>query len=69
MSKDSGFVPIPFHIVGKILLLIGLTFLAAYAVSFVSNWFILPAITFLFALSTIIIGLYLMYIVPRESID
>lgn len=69
MSKASGFVPIPFHIVGKILVPIGLAILAAYAISYMSNWFILPSIAFLFAVTIIIIGLYLIYIVPRESID
>jgi hypothetical protein len=69
MSKDSGFVPVPFHIVGKIFLPIGLAILAAYAISYISHWFILPSIAFFFAVTIIIIGLYLIYIVPRETID
>jgi hypothetical protein len=67
MSRDSGFVPIPFHVVGKILLTIGLTILAAYGISLISNWYKLPAAALLFALVTLGIGLYLIFVVPRES--
>ena len=69
MSKDSGFVPIPFHIVGKVLLPIGLALLAAYLISYITNWFTLPSILFFFALAIAVLGLYLIFVVPRESID
>lgn len=69
MSKQSGFVPIPFHITGKILMLIGLMILGAYAISYLTNWFQLSVIAFVFALAIIILALYLIYIVPREPND
>lgn len=69
MSRDPGFVPIPFHVVGKILLAIGFAILAAILISYVSSLFTLPSIITLFALVIIVIGLYLIFIVPRESID
>jgi hypothetical protein len=69
MSKDSGFIPIPFHIVGKVLLPIGLALLAACLISYITNLFTLPSILFFFALSIAVIGLYLIFVVPRESID
>jgi hypothetical protein len=66
MSRDPGLVPIPFHIVGKVLLAIGSVILAAILIAYISGWFTLPLITPWFALVVIVLGLYLIFIVPRE---
>ena len=68
MSKDPGFVPIPFQFVGKLLLTIGLATLLAILISYLSSWFTLPSIALLFAIAIIVLGLYLIFIVPEEPI-
>jgi hypothetical protein len=69
MSKDPGFVPIPFQFVGKLLLTIGLATLLAILISYLSSWFTLPSIALLFAIAIIVLGLYLIFIVPEEPIE
>ncbi len=69
MSRQPGFVPIPFLIVGKILLTIGVLGCAFYGVALIGNWFSLPLIVLLFSLAMILVGLYLIYVIPGESQD
>jgi hypothetical protein len=69
MSKDPGFVPIPFQFVGKLLLTIGLATLLAILISYLSSWFTLPSIALLFAIAIIVLGLYLIFIVPEEPVE
>ncbi|MGD8633763.1 MAG: hypothetical protein PVF85_09360 [Anaerolineales bacterium] len=69
MSKDPGFVPIPFQFVGKLLLTIGLATLLAILISYLSSWFTLPSIALLFAIAIIFLGLYLIFIVPEEPVE
>lgn len=69
MSKQSGFVPIPFHLVGKILLAIGVIGSVFFIISKIGSWYSLPLIVILFSLAAIIVGLYLIYVVPSESLE
>ena len=68
MSRQSGFVPIPFQLVGKILLAIGLAGSVLVIVSRMGSLYSLPLIVTLFSLAAIILGLYLIFVVPRESL-
>ena len=69
MSRQSGFVPIPFQLVGKILLAIGLAGSVLVIVSKMGSLYSLPPIVTLFSLAAIIVGLYLIFVVPRDSLE
>jgi hypothetical protein len=66
MSPPSGFVPIPFHRAGQLLLAIGTTGLILIGITMLTGWISLPAAVLILSLSAIVIGLYLIFIVPRE---
>ncbi len=66
MSQRSGFVPIRFHLTGKIILVLGIIGLLAAGVDLITAWFGIPAIIPITCLVFVIVGLYLVYIVPRE---
>jgi hypothetical protein len=66
VSQRSGFVPIRFHLAGKILLTIGTIGLLAAGVDLITTWFGLSAIIPIMCLVFIFVGLYLIYVVPRE---
>lgn len=67
MSQPSGFVPVPFQRVGKVLTAIGVLGLAASLVSKYIATLVLPAGTFASSLALIVIGLYLIFLVPAEN--
>ena len=69
MSRQSGFIPIPFQLVGKILLAIGLAGSVLVIVSKLGSLYSLPPIVTLFSLAAIIVGLYLIFVVPRETLE
>jgi len=64
--QHSGFVPIRFYLTGKILLVLGIIGLLAAGVDFITAWFGLPAIIPIMCLVFVFVGLYLVYVVPRE---
>ncbi len=66
MSQRSGFVPIRFHLAGKILLVMGIVGLIAAGVDLVTRWFSLPVIIPVLCVFIALVGLYLIFIVPRE---
>ena len=69
MSRQSGFVPIPFQLVGKILLAIGLAGSVLVIVSKMGSLYSLPPSVTLFSLAAILVGLYLIFVVPRDSLE
>ena len=69
MSRPPGFVPIPFHVVSIILLVMGGLGLVIVLISSISGWFELPLLVTLFSIAALVIGLYLKIFVPRESLD
>ncbi len=69
MSRPSGFVPIPFPLVGKLLLAIGGLGVVLVLIAALSGWFALPSIVTWFSIAAIVIGLYLLFVVPKESLD
>ncbi len=66
MSQRSGFVPIRFQLAGKILLILGIIGLLTTGVDLITAWFGLSAIIPITCLVFVIVGLYLIYVVPRE---
>lgn len=66
MNKPSGFVPIPFHLVGKFFILMGAAGTLFYGLSQTFGWFVLPVMVLVVCGVALIIGLYLRFIVPRE---
>ncbi len=66
MSQRSGFVPIRFHLAGKILLVLGIIGLLAAGVDLFTGWFSFPTIIPIMCLVFTLVGLYLIFIVPRE---
>jgi hypothetical protein len=68
MSKPAGFVPIQFHMAGRILLVIGIIGLVSFGVSTLTGWFALPTATLGVSIALILISLYLIFVVPREEV-
>lgn len=69
MSRESGFVPIRFHIAGRVLLLLGAVGLTAAATGALTGWFSLPSVILYASLAAVPVGLYLVLVVPREPED
>jgi hypothetical protein len=67
MSKPAGFVPIQFHMAGRILLAIGIIGLVLFGVSTLTGWFALPSATLGVSIVVILVSLYLIFVVPREE--
>lgn len=69
MSKPSGFVPIRFALAGRISITLGSAVVGALLISKLTNWFPLASIFGLVGLVLVLIGVYLIYIVPREPVQ
>ncbi|NIM92220.1 MAG: hypothetical protein GTO18_00685 [Anaerolineales bacterium] len=69
MSQQSGYVPIQFHIVGKLFLALGIIGLILVGISTVTGWFTLPPAVLILSLIAIPLSLYLIFVVPREKED
>lgn len=67
MSQLPGFRPIPFRRVGKLLIAIGAAGLLLLGVSKLFLWLTMPEETLIMSLFLIAIGLYLIFVVPRED--
>ncbi|MFH1667540.1 MAG: hypothetical protein ABH884_00765 [Candidatus Komeilibacteria bacterium] len=62
----TGFVPVQFNKVGKVLLTLGIISLLLEILDYFSDWFNLPNIIMFIGVGFVLIGLYLIYIVPKE---
>lgn len=67
MSQPAGFVPIKFHMAGRILLVIGIIGLVLFGVAKLTGWYVLPPATFGVSIAVILVSLYLIFVVPREE--
>lgn len=67
MSKPSGFVPIDFYKAGQILLIIGIFGFALVVISTSTGWFTLPSAVLISSLASILVSLYLIFIIPKEK--
>ncbi len=68
MSKKhmSGFVPVPYKSVGKILLPVSLIMIVVGGFDYLAGWNLIPLSVFLFGFGLLIAGLYLVFVVPKE---
>lgn len=66
MSKLSGFVPIRFQAAGRILITLGLAAAAGFLISRLTGWFTIGWDIGTVGLILILIGLYMVYVVPKE---
>jgi len=69
MSRPSGFVPIRFHTAGKILVVFAVIVFALYLLSIVFQWFMLPILVLAIGAAAMLIGLYLIFVIPNEEAD
>lgn len=67
MSQLPGLVPVKFHMAGRILLVIGIIDSVLIGVSEFTGWFVLPPIVLMISIATILVSLYLIFVVPREE--
>lgn len=62
-----GFVPVPYKAVGKVLLILGVLFLIAKLISYITNWFAIGKYLVYFGFGLIALSIYLIFIVPPEE--
>jgi len=67
MSKPSGFVPVPFQKLGRVLIVIGAAGLIMLGISQLLPWLAMPAGTLFWGLALVLIGAYLILFVPRKN--
>ena len=63
---SSGFVPIPFKLVGKILFPISIIIIVIGGFDYLVGWDLIPPSVFFFGFGLLIISLYLLFVVPKE---
>ena len=66
MSKYSGFIPIRFRKAGYLFLSTGVICLILVAVASLTGWFVLPQAVLVYGLVSIPVGLYLIFVPPKE---
>lgn len=69
MSQDSGFVPIRFHLAGRLLLALGVIGLILIGVSTLTGWFTLPSAVLILSLLLIVVSLYILIVAPKDDDD
>ena len=62
----SGFSPIPFKTLGKILLPISALLIAVTALDALMRWDAIPGFVLFLGLGFLIVGLYLRFVVPED---
>ncbi|MFC1972276.1 hypothetical protein ACFLVE_02580 [Chloroflexota bacterium] len=68
MSKKypSGFIPVPFHLLGKILFPVSLAMVTLAGLAYLIDWALIPLPVFFIGLGLLVISLYLLFVVPKE---
>jgi len=69
MSQPTGFVPPNWQFAGKLLLIVGILSLILVGASTLIGWLALQLEVLIFGLATILLGLYLLFVVSEEEID
>jgi len=67
MNRPAGFVPANYRLAGKLLLILSGVGLLATGVDALTGWFGVPIIVLLVSLGLIPVGLYLLFVVPKEE--
>ncbi|MDX1438015.1 MAG: hypothetical protein R3335_14475 [Anaerolineales bacterium] len=69
MNRPAGFVPVRFRIMGLIILVAGIIGLAAAVVGLITGWLPISPVLLPAAAVAILVGMYLIFIVPRTGAD
>jgi len=64
--SPSGFAPIPFNLLGKIMFPIALVMILLGGLDYLIGWGVIPVSIFFIGLGFLIISLYLLFVVPKE---
>ena len=65
-KHPSGFVPIPFKSLGKILFLISVVMVIIGGLDYLVGWGRIPQAVLFIGLGLLVLSLYLLYVVPKE---
>ena len=65
-QHPSGFAPIPFKLLGKILFPISIVMVILGGLDYLASWAVIPVAVFFIGLGFLIISLYLLFVVPKE---
>jgi len=61
-----GFVPVRFKKAGMVLLALGIALLLDWLIGFLTGWFIVDMILPFVGVILLLVGLYLVFVVPKE---
>ena len=61
-----GFVPIKFKKAGMVMLGLGIALLLDWAIGFLTGWFLVHNFLLYIGMALLLIGLYLVFVVPKE---
>jgi len=65
-KHQSGFVPIPFKLLGKILFSISAVMVIIGGLDYLAGWGRIPQTVLFVGLGLLVLSLYLLYVVPKE---
>ncbi|MFC1871619.1 hypothetical protein ACFLYF_04390 [Chloroflexota bacterium] len=65
-KHPSGFVPIPFKLLGKILFPISAVMVIIGGLDYLAGWGGIPQTVFFVGIGFLVLSLYLRYVVPKE---
>ena len=65
-KPSSGFVPIPFKLLGNILFPISIIMVVMGGLDYLAGWDIIPRAVLFVGLGLLILSSYLRYVVPKE---
>jgi len=67
MKKNtSGFVPIDFKLVGKIMFPLGLVLILVKGLDYLMGWSVIPVVVLFAGIVLLLLSLYLFFVVPKE---
>ena len=67
MNRPAGFVPANYRLAGRLLLILAGVGLLATAIDALTDWFGVPNWVLIAALVLIPVGLYLLFVPPKEE--
>ena len=65
-QHPSGFAPIPFKLLGKVLFPISIIMVILGGLGYLAGWTAIPVSVFFVGLGFLVISLYLLFVVPKE---
>ena len=65
-KHSSGFVPVPFKLLGKFLFVISLVMIILKGLDYLIGWVAIPLLVLYMGVGFLLISLYLLFVVPSE---